>query len=411
MTKTNLTQKPPLLRPTSKPGATNRIASIDILRAFTMVLMIFVNDLWSLKNIPEWLEHVAPGVDGMGLADIVFPAFLFIVGLSLPFAISNRRKKGDTNGQLVQHVILRTIALLTMGVFLVNGETINAQAMNIPAWLWNPLCCICFILIWNTYSAGTNNLLVFWAKALGIATLLYLAIIYRGDENGNIIRFAPQWWGILGLIGWSYLASALIVVFSRNNIYILSGTWLLFSLLSMLSQNPATANSLSFIPNAISGGTLTALTLGGVLSSYAFRHYRERNDNKKMTIIFISAIVVLIGLSLLTRPYWGISKLAATPAWLFICSAITLGAFLMMYWITDVKQKSNWFSLIKPAGTDTLLCYLIPYLLYATFRATGFSFHAFMLDGAVGLLKSLGIALLCVIITRTLNRAGIRLKL
>ncbi len=411
MTKINLTQKPPLLRPTSKPGATNRIASIDILRAFTMVLMIFVNDLWSLKNIPEWLEHVAPGVDGMGLADIVFPAFLFIVGLSLPFAISNRRKKGDTNGQLVQHVILRTIALLTMGVFLVNGETINAQAMNIPAWLWNPLCCICFILIWNTYSAGINNLLIFWAKALGIATLLYLAIIYRGDENGNIIRFAPQWWGILGLIGWSYLASALIVVFSRNNMYILSGTWLLFSLLSMLSQNPATASSLSFIPNAISGGTLTALTLGGVLSSYAFRHYRERNDNKKMTIIFISAIVVLIGLSLLTRPYWGISKLAATPAWLFICSAITLAAFLMMYWITDVKQKSNWFSLIKPAGTDTLLCYLIPYLLYATFRATGFSFPAFMLDGAVGLLKSLGIALLCVIITRTLNRAGIRLKL
>jgi predicted acyltransferase len=37
-----------------------RIASIDILRALTMVLMIFVNDLWSLKNIPEWLEHVKP---------------------------------------------------------------------------------------------------------------------------------------------------------------------------------------------------------------------------------------------------------------------------------------------------------------------------------------------------------------
>jgi predicted acyltransferase len=411
MTKISLPEKPPLLRTTSKPGTTSRIASIDILRAFTMVLMIFVNDLWSLKNIPEWLEHVAPGVDGMGLADVVFPAFLFIVGLSLPFAISNRRKKGDTDGQLVQHVILRTIALLTMGVFLVNGETINAQAMNIPTWLWNPLCCICFILIWNTYSASTNNLLIFWAKALGIVTLLYLAIIYRGGEDGNIIRFAPQWWGILGLIGWSYLASALIVVFSRNNIYILCGSWLLFSLLSMFSQDPARASFLSFIPNAISGGTLTALTLGGVLSSYAFRHYRERKDNTKMTIIFSSAIAVLIALSILTRPYWGISKLAATPAWLFICSAITLGAFLIMYWITDVKQKSNWFSLIKPAGTDTLLCYLIPYLLYAAFRATGFSFPPFMLDGAVGLLKSLGVALLCVIITRTLNRAGVRLKL
>src|SRR3954464_1813518 len=109
-----------------KPTLVQRITSIDILRALTMVLMIFVNDLWSLKNIPGWLEHVERGVDGIGLADVVFPAFLFIVGLSLPYAIDNRRKKGDTNGQLVMHVLTRTIALLVMGVYLVNGETINA---------------------------------------------------------------------------------------------------------------------------------------------------------------------------------------------------------------------------------------------------------------------------------------------
>src|SRR6187401_2418035 len=94
-----------------KPALVQRITSIDILRALTMVLMIFVNDLWSLKNIPEWLEHVAPGVDGIGLADVVFPAFLFIVGLSLPFAVENRRKKGDSELQLVKHVLVRTIAL------------------------------------------------------------------------------------------------------------------------------------------------------------------------------------------------------------------------------------------------------------------------------------------------------------
>ena len=64
--------------PSTRPTAQTRIASIDILRALTMVLMIFVNDLWSLTNIPDWLGHVERGVDGMGLADTVFPAFLFI---------------------------------------------------------------------------------------------------------------------------------------------------------------------------------------------------------------------------------------------------------------------------------------------------------------------------------------------
>src|SRR3954454_4723256 len=113
-----------------------RVASIDIVRALTMVLMIFVNDLGSLKNIPLWLEHVAPGVDGIGLADTVFPAFLFIVGLSLPFAADSRRAKGDTELQLVAHVLVRTIALLVMGVFLVNGETINEAATGLRSYQW-----------------------------------------------------------------------------------------------------------------------------------------------------------------------------------------------------------------------------------------------------------------------------------
>src|SRR5687767_8678817 len=127
------------------------VTSIDILRALTMILMIFVNDLWSLKGIPEWLEHVERGVDGIGLADVVFPAFLFIVGLSLPYSIENRRKKGDTELQLVKHVLIRTIALLVMGVFLVNGETIDPTATGIVRPLWNSICCLCFILVWNTY--------------------------------------------------------------------------------------------------------------------------------------------------------------------------------------------------------------------------------------------------------------------
>ena len=55
-----------------------RVASIDIVRALTMVLMIFVNDLGTLKDIPLWLGHVEAGVDGIGLSDVVFPAFLFI---------------------------------------------------------------------------------------------------------------------------------------------------------------------------------------------------------------------------------------------------------------------------------------------------------------------------------------------
>src|SRR6476661_4348539 len=258
------------LQPLHAPGAAikpktalaQRVTSIDILRALTMVLMIFVNDLWSLKNIPGWLEHVAPGVDGIGLADTVFPAFLFIVGLSLPFAIDNRRKKGDSEGKLVMHVITRSFALLVMGVFLVNGETINAPAMGIPTYLWYPLSCLSFILIWNVYPKTAKKRLVFSARAIGIITLVTLAILYRGGEDGAE-RFAPHWWGILGLIGWAYLASGLITVFSKNNFYAVLGGWLFFAVLSMVSKAGLLPDNtvLTTIPDAIRGGTLAGLTM------------------------------------------------------------------------------------------------------------------------------------------------------
>lgn len=101
----NILSSPAKENPHEKSGqlTIQRIASIDMLRALPMVLMIFVNDLWSLKNMPGWLEHVERGVVGIGLADVVFPAFLFIVGLSTPFAVNNRRIKGDTGWQLVKH--------------------------------------------------------------------------------------------------------------------------------------------------------------------------------------------------------------------------------------------------------------------------------------------------------------------
>ena len=397
----------------AKTSSLSRIASIDILRALTMVLMIFVNDLGSLRGIPVWLEHVESGVDGIGLADVVFPAFLFIVGLSLPYAIDNRRKKGDTEWQLVMHVLTRTIALLVMGVFLVNGESRNDAAMGFPPYLWNPLCCISFILIWNVYPKNASRALVYTAKAIGIINLLILAYIYRGGDDGEITRFAPKWWGILGLIGWSYLAAGLITVFSKNNFIVILSAWIFFALLSMGYKAGFIPSDsfINFIPNAILGGTLTGLAVGGVLTTLIFRYFRKRNDNMKLTLALLGFAGLLIVLSVLTRPYWKLAKLGATPAWLFLCSAFTVLGFVVIYWISDVKRKAHWFNFIRPAGTDTLLCYLIPYFLYSIFRAVHLQWPEFIITGGVGLLKSLGIALLCVFITGLLNRAGVRLKL
>ena len=71
--------------------SSGRIASIDALRGLTILVMIFVNDLGGVIGAPAWMKHYFPyDADGMTFVDVVFPAFLFIVGMSIPFAIGKK---------------------------------------------------------------------------------------------------------------------------------------------------------------------------------------------------------------------------------------------------------------------------------------------------------------------------------
>src|SRR5271166_5479084 len=108
-------------RPAAKPG---RIISIDALRGLVMFMMIFVNDLAGAgKVVPDWMVHFSDrhhGGSGMTFVDLVFPAFLFIVGLSIPFALGGRLTKGEPVWRVFGHVTIRTILLLFIGILMVH---------------------------------------------------------------------------------------------------------------------------------------------------------------------------------------------------------------------------------------------------------------------------------------------------
>jgi heparan-alpha-glucosaminide N-acetyltransferase len=392
-----------------------RIGAIDVLRALTMFLMIFVNDLWSLKGIPQWLEHVPGNADGMGLADTVFPGFLFIVGMSVPFAIRNRQKKGENKIQITQHIAWRALALLLMGVFLVNGEYINEAASGIGRGWWNVMACTGFILIWNKYPQTWSKAITSTIKIVGTALLLVIAFRYRGGPDDHISRFSTWWWGILGLIGWAYLVCALLFTWSEGKMIPLVIGWI-------VSIGLCAANHSGLLPadgfirkliSPVGEGAMTAFTIGGAIASQVF--WKEVNrpvvKYSRLFAYFTGAAVLLLLLGFITRPEWGISKIRATPSWVLICSAIMLLFFLLIYWLVDIRKKSGWFSLIKPAGTETLLCYLVPYYLYAIVVITHWSLPDTVLTGFVGIIKSLLFSLLVIVLTGLLTRRFIRLRL
>lgn len=389
----------------------NRLNAIDLLRGLTMILMIFVNDLWSLKGVPKWMLHVAPDADGIGLSDIVFPAFLFIVGLSLPLAVDARRHKGHTEAAIARHIITRSVALIIMGLFLVNGEYMNMTTTGMSRHAWYVACCISFILIWNAYPTTLSQTSKRILQSMGIIMLLILAYMCRGGKDDGPTGFQPHWWGILGLIGWAYLTAGLITVAAKDRTAVIVGAWFFFTVISMLHHAKIIPAFFYVLPEPIIGGTMTALVLGGVWTMNIVRKYTNGNQSGRLTATLMAAIAVLCVLSAITRPIWGLSKQAATPAWLFLCSAITLAGLLIIQRVTERTGKAAWLNFARPAGRDTLLTYLMPFFVYAAAVASGLHLPEFMLTGGIGLLKSMIFAMLCVWITSLLSGVGVKLRL
>jgi len=388
--------------------SSERLKSIDILRALTMLLMIFVNDLWTLTDIPGWLEHKAANEDGMGLADVVFPAFLFIVGLSIPHAIRARLKRGDSRLQVFRHIIERTLALLIMGVFMVNLEHIDDREMLFSQQIWQILMTLGFFLIWNIYGERLSGRIPSWAfRGLGWVILVFLAAIFRGPAEGSYAWMRFYWWGILGLIGWGYLLGALLYLGLGNRPGWLSVTLVLLILLNINEF----ITPLPFRVKLIVSASNHASVMCGVLVTAIMIRLREKGRMESVIPVLAGIAAILLIFGFLTRPLWGISKIHATPSWTAICAAITALSLALLHLLADRFKITGWAGLIKPAGHSTLTCYLVPYYLYAIWELTGLSLPGALTAGMAGIVKSLIFSLLVVQLTGLLGRIHIRLRI
>jgi predicted acyltransferase len=115
-----------ILTPTAGSG---RLISLDIFRGATIAAMILVNDPGNWNAVYAQLEHSE--WNGCTFTDLIFPFFLFIVGISMYMSFESRRGRGATRGGLMKHVVRRAVIIYAIGFFLAAFPSFDLHTVRI----------------------------------------------------------------------------------------------------------------------------------------------------------------------------------------------------------------------------------------------------------------------------------------
>jgi predicted acyltransferase len=404
-----------------------RITSIDALRGVVIFTMIYVNDIAGVDSriVPAWMRHFQ-GPSGMTFVDLVFPAFLFIVGMSVPIALNSRLARDEPLWKCLLHIVIRTLSLLFIGILIVNGSP-DSEKMGWSSSLWSTLMFLSAIFAFSSLALPgreqASRVIPVVLRVLGLASLVFLAFAFRGRDGHRIITLSPlsihtQWYGILGLIGWAYLVAALVfVVFRTRRTPVLGCMVLLFCLYPADQAGAFEGFWLSHVvgiggPLGSQGAIAVAgMLLASILLSSDLTTIRARTA---FTLLFIAGCS--LG-ALLLHGLYGINKNNATPSWCLWACAITAALWLLFYFLADVRPQGLTAKLAKPfalAGGNVLLAYLLSEMHWSVFNLLGLDGWYSRLaepDLAHAMARPIGCAVVILAMTAGLNRTGFRLKL
>src|SRR3954464_11864055 len=107
-----------------------RLVSLDVFRGLTIAGMVLVNNPGDWSHVYWPLEHAE--WNGWTPTDLVFPFFLFIVGVSMVLSFASRRARGATQGKLLLHAVKRSAIIFGLGLFLAGYPHFNLHVIRIP---------------------------------------------------------------------------------------------------------------------------------------------------------------------------------------------------------------------------------------------------------------------------------------
>jgi len=355
-----------------------RLASLDVFRGITMAGMILVNNPGGSPKFGP-LEHAH--WNGWTPTDLVFPSFLFIVGVAMTFSFDKRIAAGFSRLRLFEQVCRRTLILFFLGLVLAIGGFPNWRA--IAPYL---LGIVGLVLLfadeppfgWPT--AVVARLRKAFAYAVLLGAVVYFVADYRQYAQSNL-RIP----GVLQRIALCYFFASLIVLHSgvRGRIIwtavFLLGYWAVlrylhapagynpalaiarpegllndwgdsrvFPATHLYTERPDPEGLLSTIP-------AIATVLLGVLAGNWLKGARERHD--KVIGLFLAANAVLF-LGLWMNIDFPINKKIWSSSYVLFAGGVALHMLAICYWLVDVKGYRRWAVPFMVFGTNAIAVYV-----------------------------------------------------
>jgi predicted acyltransferase len=311
-------------------AGSTRLDSLDVFRGLTIAAMILVNNAGDWAHTYWPLRH-APW-NGWTPTDLIFPFFLFIVGVSLVFSFSSRTARGQSRSRLLLHVLKRSAIIFALGLFLYAYPKFDLHTARIPGVLQRIAVVYLLTSILVLYTGRVTRAIVTGGLLIG-----YWLLLTRVPVPGYGAGVLTMDGNLVGYV---------------DRLLIYNHLW--------IAHRFDPEGILSTIPSI-------ATCLLGVFTGEWMRS--AKSVSQKLAGMFAASAIGLI-LGEIWNLWFPINKMIWTSSYVLFTAGFALFAFAVCYWIIDLRGWKRWSVPFLVFGLNPLAIYFL-----ASFAETALNVH------------------------------------